>query len=170
VSESLFESQAVVNALAEVVGANSLDLIGELAIEESVDEFSLAERLGMDVKVVRKVLYKLYDNSLVKFKRFKDQDTGWYIYMWSLEGNKVKHLVERVRREKITGIREQLDREQEHQFFMCESGCTRAPFETAMEAGFVCPHCGCRMDFQDNGHIIKQLESQLKEIERTFGQ
>ena len=167
---TLLKNPAVVNALAEVVGANSLDVVGELTQEESVDEFSLAERLGMDVKVVRKILYKLYDNSLVKFKRFKDQETGWYIYMWSFEKHKLTHLVQRVRRDKVIKIREQLDVEQDHQFFMCESGCTRTKFERAMEVGFVCPHCGSRMDFRDNSHIIKQLESQLKEIERTFGQ
>lgn len=166
----MLKSSAVVNALAEVVGANSLDVVSELVQEESVDEFSLAERLGMDVKVVRKILYNLYDNSLVKFRRFKDQETGWYIYMWSFEKNKLTSLVQKVRREKTIKIKEQLDMEKDHQFFMCESGCTRVPFEKAMETGFVCPHCGSRMDFRDNSHIIKQLEKQLKEIERTFGQ
>lgn len=165
----MFEKPAVSNALAEVVGANSLDLIGELAEEDSIDEFSLAERLGMDVKVVRKVLYRLYDNSLVKFRRYKDKETGWYIYMWRLEDNKLKHLVEKVRRQKIKKIRGQIDQEKNHQFFMCESGCTRVPFEKAMHSGFVCPHCGSRMDFKDNHHIIKQLENQLKSIEKTFG-
>ncbi|MBR9681566.1 MAG: transcription factor [Candidatus Altiarchaeota archaeon] len=167
---TLLKDPMVVNALAEVVGANSLDVVGELAEEESIDEFSLAERLGMDVKVVRKILYKLYDSSLVKFKRFKDQETGWYIYMWSFENHKLKHLVEKVRRNKIVAVRTQLDKETEHQFFMCESGCTRVPFELAMSVGFICPHCSYKMDFKDNSHIIKQLEGQLKEIERTFGQ
>jgi len=74
------------------------------------------------------------------------------------------------RRDKIIKIREQLDVEKDHQFFMCESGCTRTKFERAMEVGCVCPHCGSRMDLRENSHIIKQLENQLKEIERTFGQ
>ena len=124
----------------------------------------------MDVKVVRKILYKLYDNSLVKFKRFKDKETGWYIYMWSFEKDKLNHLVEKVRRQKVLTIRDHLEREKENQFFMCDSGCTRTTFENAMRVGFVCPHCGCRMDFRDNSHIVKQLEEQLKTIERTFGQ
>lgn len=159
----------VVNALAKVAGANSLDIVYELAEESEMDEFSLAERLGMDVKTVRKILYKLYDNRLVKFRRIKDQETGWYIYLWKFYDEKLDTLVVRLRREKIGTLRTRLDDEKDHQFFICENGCTRIPFEGAMESGFVCKHCGSKLEFVDNTHIIKQLEKQLKEIERSVG-
>ncbi len=163
------QDPAVTDVLAQVVGANSLDIINELVEENELDEFSLAERLGMDVKMVRKILYKLYDHRLVKFRRVKDEETGWYIYIWSFDQNKLKHLVEKVRRERIRKIRKQLEYEKSHQFFICENGCTRLPLEKAMEVGFVCPHCGGKLNFFDNSKIIAQLEKQLKEMERTFG-
>ncbi|TRO62045.1 transcription factor [Candidatus Bathyarchaeota archaeon] len=159
----------IVNALAKVAGANSLDIVGELAEETEMDEFSLAERLGMDVKTVRKILYKLYDNRLVKFRRIKDQETGWYIYLWKFYDDKLDSLVVRLRREQEGKIRTRLDHERDHQFFICENGCTRIPFETAMESGFVCRHCGSKLEFVDNSHIVKQLEKQLREIERSIG-
>ena len=159
----------MVNLLAELVGANSLDIVSELINENELDEFSLAERLGMDVKMVRKILYKLYDQRLVRFRRIKDEETGWYIYLWKFDENRLKSLIERVRREKVKKIREQLEYEKSHQFFMCENGCTRLTFEEAMENGFVCPHCGSKLEFFDNSKIIKQLEEHLKELERTFG-
>jgi transcription initiation factor TFIIE subunit alpha len=159
----------IVNALAEVAGANSLDIIGELAEESEMDEFSLAERLGMDVKTVRKILYKLYDNRLVKFRRIKDQETGWYIYLWKFYDDKLDALVVKLRREQTGKIRNRLDYEKDHQFFICENGCARMHFEEAMEIGFVCTHCRSRLNFVDNSHIVRQLKKQLKEIERSIG-
>ena len=166
--ESL-DNPEIVNALATVAGANSLDVVGELNEESEMDEFSLAERLGMDVKTVRKILYKLYDSRLVKFRRIKDEETGWYIYLWKFHDDKLEALVQKVRVDRITNIRERLDYEKEHQFFMCENSCTRMPFENAMENVFVCKHCSGKMDFLDNAHIVKNLEDQLKQIERSVG-
>jgi len=163
------ENPEVINALAKVAGANSLDIVGELVEEEEMDEFSLAERLGMDVKTVRKILYKLYDNRLVKFRRIKDQETGWYIYLWKFYNDKLESLIVRLRREQVSKVRERLEYEKEHQFFICGNGCTRTTFEEAMELGFVCKHCGSKLEFVDNSHIIRQLEDQLKEIERSVG-
>lgn len=163
------ERPEVVNALAEIAGANSLDIVDELSSESEMDEFSLAERLGMDVKTVRKILYKLYDNRLVNFRRIKDEETGWYIYLWNFEGDKVNALVENLRRTKIRGLRERVDYENAHQFFMCDNGCSRTPFENAMETGFICSHCGSKLNFVDNSKIIRNLEDQLKQIERAFG-
>ena len=163
------ERPEVVNALAEIAGANSLDIVDELSSESEMDEFSLAERLGMDVKTVRKILYKLYDNRLVNFRRIKDEETGWYIYLWNFEGDKVNAMVENLRRTKITSLRERIEYEDAHQFFMCESGCSRIPFDRAMESGFLCMHCGGKLNFVDNSKIIRNLEKQLKEIERAFG-
>jgi transcription initiation factor TFIIE subunit alpha len=156
-----------INILAEVAGANSLDIIGELSIENEMDEFSLAERLGMDVKTVRKILYRLYDTRLVSFRRIKDDETGWYIYLWKFDEGKLNVLVHRIRKERVEKLRGRLDYERDNQFFMCESGCTRLPFSEAMEMGFVCNQCGSKLDFQDNSNLIKQMESQLKEIERA---
>ncbi|MBR9689554.1 MAG: transcription factor E [Candidatus Altiarchaeota archaeon] len=166
--ESL-DNPEVVNALAKVAGANSLDIVGELSEESEMDEFSLAERLGMDVKTVRKILYKLYDSRLVKFRRIKDEETGWYIYLWKFHDDKLEALVKRMRRDKITNVHERLEYERAHQFFMCENGCTRMPFENAMEYGFICNDCSGKLGFLDNSNIIDNLEAQLKEIERTIG-
>jgi len=163
------QNPIVTDVLARVVGANSLDVIAELAEEKELDDFSLAERLGMDVKTVRKILYKLYDHRLVKFRRIRDEETGWYIYIWSFDEEKLNLLIEKVRRERIKSLRKKLEYEKNNQFFACENGCIRVPFEKAMETGFVCPHCGGKLGFFDNTKIVEQLEKQLKELERTFG-
>ena len=168
-ADSVLNDPEVVNVLAQVAGANSIDVIGELLEAGELDEFSLSERLGMDVRLVRKILYKLYDQRLVKFKKLKDEETGWYIYLWRFDNDRLKHLVEKVRRERIKKLRKQLEYEKNNQFFVCENGCTRVTFQEAMESGFVCKYCGSRLNFVDNSHIIRQLEEQLKQLERTFG-
>ena len=57
----------IINALAEVAGANLLYFVGELLEEKEMGEFSLSERLGMGVKTVRKILFRLFDSKLLYF-------------------------------------------------------------------------------------------------------
>ncbi len=168
-SNKLLNNPTVIDLLAEIGGANSVDLAEVLALENELDEFSIAERLGMDVKMVRKILYKLYDKRLVRFKRIKDPATGWYIYLWKFDWERLKSLIEKRRREKIRELRKKLEYEKQHQFFVCENGCVRVTFEEAMEHGFVCPYCGGKLVFYDNSKIIAQLEEHLKALERGIG-
>lgn len=165
----LLNRPEVVNALAEIAGANSLDVVDELTSKDEVDEFSLSEKLGIDVKTIRKILYKLYDNNLVNFRRIKDDETGWYIYLWKFDNDKVDTMVGRIRRNKISSLREKIEYESNHQFFMCDNGCDRVPFKDAMATEFECQHCNSDMNFVDNSKIVRNLENQLKYIEKTFG-
>lgn len=166
---NLRDNPQAMTVLMDVAGANSIEVVNELLSRNEMDEFSLAERIGMEVKLVRKILYQLYDQRLVSFKRIKDDETGWYIYIWRFDPEKLEGLIERNKREQIKQIREQLAREQEGQFFVCESGCMRVPFEEAMALGFICPHCSGKLNFFDNSKIIKQLESHLKKLENIVG-
>lgn len=163
------ENPQAVGVLMEVAGANSIEVVNELVTRNEIDEFSLAEMIGMEVKLVRKILYQLYDQRLVTFKRMKDEQTGWYIYIWKFDHEKLEGLIARTRRNKVRGLREQLEYEQSGQHFVCENGCLRVKFEEAMAHSFNCPHCSGKLNFFDNAKIIRQLESNLKQLETSFG-
>ena len=64
--------------LAELGGAKSIDIVGLLGKCKEIDEFKLADKLKMDVKAIRRVLYKLYEKKLVSFRKTRDEERGWY--------------------------------------------------------------------------------------------
>ncbi len=167
--EEVLDNPAVIDLLSKVAGATSVEILRQLSEVREVDEFTLAERVGMDVKMVRKILYKLYQHRIVNFRKIKDEESGWYIYLWSFDAERIRSLLEKRRREMIKKLREKLEYEKNNQFFVCENGCTRVTLDKAMETGFVCPICGGKLVFYDNSAVIRQLEEQLKVLEKTFG-
>ena len=44
----------------------------------------IAEKTGIKLNVVRKILYRLYDLGLASYKRSKDPETQWFTYTWNI--------------------------------------------------------------------------------------
>ena len=57
--------------MRSVIGEEGLPLVKELSYRENVSEFELGDRLKKDIKIVRKMLYLLYNYNLVSFIRKK---------------------------------------------------------------------------------------------------
>jgi len=155
--------------LSDIGGAKSIDVVKTLARKKEVDEFSLAEKLKMNVKAVRRILYRLYDKKLVSFRKTRDKDRGWYVYIWRIEQDKLSGLLENRKETAISDLRGQLDYEVRNQFFKCDSGCIRVPFEEAFELEFLCPECGSKLQHFDNATIVDQLRKYIQELELSVG-
>ena len=76
--------------MLSVLGEAGLPLIKELTGRENVSEFELATKTKKDIKIVRKMLYLLYNQNLISFTRKKDKQKGWYIYYWTLLPESIK--------------------------------------------------------------------------------
>ena len=59
-----------------ILGEEGLILIKYLYSKENVSEFDLSKRTKLDIKIVRKMLYLLYNHNLVGFNRKKDKEKG----------------------------------------------------------------------------------------------
>lgn len=152
--------------LAELGGVKSIDLVGALEKRKEVDEFKLAELLRMEVKAVRKILYRLYEKKVVSFRKTRDEEKGWYTYIWKLEPNKIHELMNGRKTQAVNSLREKLERETQNQFFKCANGCMRIPFEKAFELSFVCPECASKLEAFDNDAIVKQLKRYIEQVEK----
>lgn len=155
--------------LSDVGGAKSIDVVKLLGRKKEIDEFKLADKLKMNVKSIRRILYRLYDKKLVSFRKTRDKDRGWYIYIWRLEKDKLTHLLENRKESAVSDLRNQLSYERNNQFFKCEGGCIRVTFENAFEMEFVCPECGGRLQHFDNTVIVEQLKKYIEEMAIAVG-
>ncbi len=150
--------------IIKILGEVGLDLVELLKKSDNVSEFELAKKLNKDIKVIRKMLYLLYNHNLVSFTRKKDKQKGWYIYYWTLINESIKF--EYVKRRKILlqTLEQLLYKEQNEIFFYCPSECVRLDFDDSSDFDFHCPECGKLLEQDNNEKRITELSAKIKEI------
>lgn len=154
--------------VTEVAGQDVVPLVKALKNRKNVSEFELADNIGEEINLTRNMLYRLNNANLVSFTRKKDKKKGWYIYYWTFNQPRIKDLAKSLKEKKFDILKERLKREKNHQFFTSKVAGIRLTFEKAMEYNFKCPETGELMEQEDNAKLIKQLEKEIKGLEREM--
>ncbi len=150
--------------MLSILGEEGLPLIKELTGKQHVSEFELADKLKKDIKIVRKMLYLLYNHNLVSFIRKKDKIKGWYIYYWTLQPESIKFSYVKRKKELLAKLQQRLDEESKELFFTCPNRCVRLNFDQAMDFEFHCPECGELLSQENNAERIETLRKKVAEI------
>lgn len=156
--------------LINLLGEESTSLIKYLIGKENVSEFDLANKIKKDIKIVRKMLYILYNHNLVSFTRKKDKQKGWYIYYWTLQPESIRFSYFKRKRELLERLKLRLEEEKQELFFICPNECVRLNFDQAMEFEFHCPECGELVNQDDSKQKIHDLEKAIASLEQEVGQ
>ncbi|HLC66764.1 MAG TPA: hypothetical protein VJK52_03945 [Candidatus Nanoarchaeia archaeon] len=151
--------------IGEVAGADVLPLVHALRNKRNVSEFKIAEQLKLEINVIRNMLYRLLHANLVSFIRRKDKKKGWYIYYWTFKPKMVPFHSQDLRKKRLEGLKERLQRERDNHFYVCDHRCMRLSFEQAMDYEFKCPECGNLMNQEDNAKVIEKIEDEIKRME-----
>lgn len=154
--------------MVRILGEEGLSLVNQLKDKDNISEFDLAKKIKKDIKVVRKMLYVLYNYNLVGFHRKKDKEKGWYIYFWKLLPENIKFEHQKWKKELLGRLQERLEAERKELFFVCSSRCTRLNFDQALELEFHCPECGLLLDQDENEARIQEMRRKIAEIEEDF--
>ena len=150
--------------ISYLCGEDTLPIIHFLKGKYNVSEFEIAEALNLDLNVMRNQLYRLQQYNLLKFKRKKDKQKGWYIYYWTPDLSNIPYLYLKILKDQLARIESRLEREKNNFFFSCQNRCMRLSFEQATDFNFTCPECGLIMDEVKNEDIIKELEKKREEL------
>lgn len=156
--------------LIGILGESSLPLLEEIIGKSNVSEFDLAKKTKFDIKVVRKLLYILYNHNLVSFTRKKDKQKGWYIYYWTLNPDSIRFSYFKMRRDLLRKLQSRLEEEEKELFFISEDGTTRMNFDDATEYDFRCPDTGELLMQDDNSKLILQIKKRIKEVQEEVDQ
>ena len=156
--------------LTGMLGDDGLPLIRELLTRNNVSEFDLASKTKKDIKVIRKMLYILYNHNLVEFTRKKDKIKGWYIYYWTLLPESVRFDYFKGKRDLLERLKEQLEHERKELFFVCPAKCVRLNFDQAMDFEFHCPECGELIGQDNNEQRIAYITQKILETEKELEQ
>jgi transcription initiation factor TFIIE subunit alpha len=170
---STLSNKAIRGYILKLVGEDGMTVV-EKMIEKvpdmEVTDEKVAEISGINLNLVRKTLYILYENHLAMYRRERDKDSGWLTYLWKLDLDNAEHMLKNESRKLIKKLERRLEFESQ-EFFICqEEPPHRILFEYAMETDFTCPVDGSPLVYHDNNNEKKALQKRidaLKHVMRT---
>jgi transcription initiation factor TFIIE subunit alpha len=160
---SFLQNPVLVDVLHQISGEAGLAVLKALEGKELTDE-DLAKRTGLQVNLVRRVLYDLHENQVVTYRRERDEESGWYIYYWKFNPERAMDFIRQNRLELLRKLEEKLERERETPYFSCENNCQKYPYGEALENDFKCPTCGSMLKPYDNSKYIAALEHKVRQL------
>jgi transcription initiation factor TFIIE subunit alpha len=158
--------------VAEAFGSEeAVQIIDTLKDTGETTDDQIANQTGIRLNTVRRILYKLYDHSLVGLRRSRDQNTGWFIFHWRLQPDQFEGFIINQKRRVLEKLEARLEYEKNHDFYYCDTlGCRRVPFEEAVELVFQCPTCNKSLMHFDNGTIIEDLAKKVERLRKELGE
>jgi len=167
-----FVDDKTLNKVAEVFGnEEAIQVINVLKGVDEITDDEIANKTGIRLNFVRKILYKLYDHSLVGLRRSRDENTGWFIFHWRLQPDQLEGFILNQKRRVLEKLQVRLDYEKNHDFYYCSSPkCQRITFEDAVESVFRCPSCGNPLMHFDNANIVKALETKVEQLRKELSE
>jgi len=158
----------VAEALGEEEAVKLIDILK--TAEETTDD-EIANKTAIRLNSVRKILYKLYDHSLVSLRRTRDPKTGWFIFHWRLQPDQLEGFIVSQKRQVLEKLDIRLAYEKNHDFYYCYTpGCKRIPFEEAVELLFRCPTCGKPLMHYDNEKMLNALSRRVEQLRKELGE
>ena len=139
-------------------------------LDETTDD-EIANKTGIRLNSVRKILYKLYDHSLVSLRRTRDPKTGWFIFHWKLQPDQLEGFILSQKRRVLEKLNVRLEYEKNHDFYYCNTpGCKQVPFEEAVELVFHCSACGKALAHYENEKIVQKLALKVDQLRKELGE
>ena len=167
-----FVDDNTITKVAEVLGEEeAVQIIDVLRDSSETTDDKIAGKTGIRLNEVRKILYRLYDHSLVGLRRSRDQETGWFIFHWRLQPDQFEGFIVNQKRHVLEKLQARLEYEKDHDFYYCYTqGCRKVPFEDAMELVFRCPTCNKPLVHYENGKIVHVLVEKVGQLREELGE
>jgi len=164
-----FVDDETLTKVANLLGEETARIIEVLkGVEETTDE-EIASKTEIRLNTVRKILYNLYDHSIVALRRSRDAETGWFVFHWRLQPDQVEGFILNHKRRILEKLETRLQYEKNHDFYYCYTpGCRRIPFEEAMELIFRCPTCNKPLMHFENDQIVKALANKVEQLRKEL--
>lgn len=158
----------VAQALGQEKAVEIIEILKDSS--ETTDE-AIANETGIRLNFVRKILYKLYDHSLVSLRRTRDPETGWFIFHWKLQPDQLEGFIISQKRRVLEKLNLRLEYEKNHDFYYCFTpGCKKVSFEEAVEMVFRCSTCGKPLRHYDNSKVIEALTQKVEQLRKEVSE
>lgn len=168
-SEEMLADKAIYAYLHRMIGDEGVELIRRFPHDKEYSDEELAEVTQINLNSVRNTLYTLYEHRLAKYRRIKNNETGWLTYLWQLELENIYDSVSKDLEVIVEKLRRRYRYENENAFYSCKECGSTVTFSEAMDSQFVCPQCESQLSHFDNEPLVNALQRRITKIEENLG-
>jgi len=156
---------ATLKKVAALFGEDAVRVVEVLKGVHEITDNEIMDQTQIRLNTVRKILYRLYDHSLVAIRQSRDKETGWFIFNWRLQPDQLEGFILNQKRRVLEKLETRLEYEKSHEFYACQTpSCKRFPFAEAFELLFKCSACNKPMMHINNDRIVKILTRKIEQI------
>jgi transcription initiation factor TFIIE subunit alpha len=156
------EEPALKEYLRKLVTDEGLKVIEAIPPDGEITDEKLAEVSGINLYVVRKTLYNLYEKHVTEYRRERNDENGWLTYFWKLNFKDMDITI-RSEMEKLSrNLKQRLNFELNNTFYECDKDKKRFLFDSATKNGFKCSICGSKLRAVDNSELIQAIERRIE--------
>ena len=87
---ALPDHEVLVKVARVLGGEDAIKIVETLEKVDEITDEEIVAKTDIKLNTVRKILYKLYDHSLVGLRRTRDDKTGWFIFHWRLQPDQIE--------------------------------------------------------------------------------
>ncbi|MCX8194454.1 MAG: hypothetical protein N3G19_03825 [Candidatus Pacearchaeota archaeon] len=151
-----------------IAGRNSEAILEVLFQKKNVNEFKIADKLGITINQARNILYRISSFNIMDSTRKKDKRKGWYTYFWTLNNVRALQLLEELKTQELSNMENLLKSRQTKNFYFCPNDNIEMSEETAMHYNFICPECGQLLQNIPKEQKIKEITSKIDSIKKEI--
>lgn len=140
---AVLQNSAVNELLVELAGDEAPQVVREIVKDPRSAE-EVARESNMRVSGIRIVLNKLHSQGLAEYTKTKDENSGWYTYVWNIKTDELSKRLMNKDMDSALGSKALIA--EDTQIYACKKGCRgRIPFDEAMDCSFRCDNCGASL-------------------------
>jgi transcription initiation factor TFIIE subunit alpha len=164
---SVLDNKAIRGYIHKLVGDDGMKIVVKMmenVPDKEVTDEKVQDLSKINLNLVRKTLYILYENHLALYRRERDKDSGWLTYLWKLDLDNAENMLKNETRKLIKKLERRLEFEN-NEFYVCEDEPHhRILFDYAMDANFMCPVDGSPMVYYDNTEEKRALQERIDRL------
>ena len=166
-----FLEDEMLKVASRIGGEDAAKIVQALKkLGEATDD-TISTETGVKLNDVRKILYRLYDCTLVSSTRVRDPKTGWFLFYWKLQMDQLDPFIRSRKRRVLERLRDCLDYQRSHEFFECtQCSSPKITFEEAIESAFRCTRCGAQLKSVDKTKTVEFLSKYVKRLEEELNE
>ncbi|MCL6500429.1 MAG: hypothetical protein K6T16_00110 [Candidatus Pacearchaeota archaeon] len=151
-----------------IAGRNSEAILEVLFQKKNVNEFKIADKLGLTINQARNILYKISSFNIMDSTRKKDRRKGWYTYFWTLNNIKALQTLTRLKTRELRDWENLLKSRQMKNFYFCANDGIEMSEETALHYNFICPECGKLLENVPREQKIREITNRMDNLKKDL--
>ncbi|NAZ25559.1 MAG: hypothetical protein GU357_07370 [Thermofilum sp.] len=158
------QNEVLAELAEKIFGEKAKKIMILLSNHVEISDDEIAKELDMDQAELRKILNDLFEARLVKYRRARDENIGWYKYYWRVTDEPLEVLLNDRKRLTLTILEKLLSLEEQAEIYVCPSCGARYSVVEAEDYGYTCPNCGEVLEPYDNSKRIRKIREAIQAL------